>query len=361
MVVSNVKAISKLEDYRDNMVRQSNILIEAMCKASLNGQKFFELMVSMTNKENEEDDNPFYFRVKDLQQLFGIKSSGSAYVEIPRVTKELMGKVISYATSNTKLKQRPLLSMADHDSGTGIVGAKIHKDIKPFVKNLKDNYAEYQLKYIMGCKSNYSILLYKIAKMYGNNAQFIIDLNELKRILNAESYDRHDNFKRKVLDFAINEINEKTDITLTYENIKEGKKIKALEFTTTLNEKSLLGGLNKEILDEMIKVSDIINSLKNNTGGAEINQSVLTTLIEQKGYDTVKYYADNISSYVSVNTQNVVGLFIDAIKKHGTEKQYSKNVKAISQKCTVPQTQNYEQRKFEDSYFEDLYENVKSS
>lgn len=48
-------------------------------------------------------------------------------------------------------------------------------------------------------------------------------------------YDRMNNFKKKVLDLAVNEINEKTNITVSYEQKKQGKVI--VGFIFTVNEK----------------------------------------------------------------------------------------------------------------------------
>lgn len=356
---NNVRNIVEYEEYCDNLVRQSNFLVEAtsVAKLSLNGRKYFELLSSMVNQENENEDNPFYFRGKDLMKLFGIKSRGSAYTEFARVTKELMGKVISYRpdNNNKKLSQRPLLSMADHDSANGIIGSKVHIDIKPHLKNLKENYAEYKLKSIMGCKSNYSIILYKIAKMYGDNVEFIINIDELKTALDATSYERHDNFKRTVLDVAVNEINLRTDINLTYEYIKEGKKIIAIRFKSIENKNVQELDFSKEELEEIIKTSEIINSFKKNTNGADINQSTLTTLIDLKGTEVVKYYAENIQFFISNNTKNIQGIFVDAIKKHGTEKQYTKIVKLEK----TSQRNNFEQRELGDEYFDNFFDNGK--
>lgn len=43
-------------------------------------------------------------------------------------------------------------------------------------------------------------------------------------------YQRINNFKAKVLDFALSEINEKTDLTVNYEQIKKGRQISGFQF-----------------------------------------------------------------------------------------------------------------------------------
>lgn len=55
---------------------------------------------------------------------------------------------------------------------------------------------------------------------------------DFKKILKIEkkTYDRFDCITSKILKPAIEEINEKTDIQVKYETIKEGRKVCALKF-----------------------------------------------------------------------------------------------------------------------------------
>ena len=58
-------------------------------------------------------------------------------------------------------------------------------------------------------------------------------MSELKKILMVEdikSYDRFPDFRRKVLEIAIEEINEHTDIDLTMETITKGRKVVQVRF-----------------------------------------------------------------------------------------------------------------------------------
>jgi len=56
-------------------------------------------------------------------------------------------------------------------------------------------------------------------------------MNEAKRLMNAEGYERHQDFRREVLDVARREINAATDITVSCAPIKSGRKITGIRFT----------------------------------------------------------------------------------------------------------------------------------
>ena len=100
-------------------------------------------------------------------------------------------------------------------------------------------------------KSKYSPRLYELLKSEQYKRCFNYDLSDLKRLLNAERYELYGNFKQKVLDIALKEINETTDIYVEYEPIRTKKKYTAIRFTvraktTDENVKTLIDRKAKE-------------------------------------------------------------------------------------------------------------------
>ena len=55
--------------------------------------------------------------------------------------------------------------------------------------------------------------------------------------LNDDEYKDMSNFKKRVLDLAINEINEKTDLTVSYTQEKRGRTITGFKFTVRTKDK----------------------------------------------------------------------------------------------------------------------------
>ena len=59
-------------------------------------------------------------------------------------------------------------------------------------------------------------------------------VDEIRKRLDAETYDRYADFKRKVLTPAIKEINRfSDDISISYEEIRNGKKVEKIMFILT--------------------------------------------------------------------------------------------------------------------------------
>ncbi len=84
-------------------------------------------------------------------------------------------------------------------------------------------------------KSKYSLRLYELIMSFFYNKTntysryFAVD--ELRRLLDAEKYTKFFHFHEKVIRPAVEEINQYTDLNLSYDQIKEGKKTVAIKFT----------------------------------------------------------------------------------------------------------------------------------
>ena len=80
-------------------------------------------------------------------------------------------------------------------------------------------------------KSQYSIRLYELLKSVAGKELWYFEIDDLKNIFLCEKkYDRVNDFKKRIIEPSIEEINNKTDLNVTYEYFNEGKKIVGIEF-----------------------------------------------------------------------------------------------------------------------------------
>jgi plasmid replication initiation protein len=114
---------------------------------------------------------------------------------------------------------------------SGNIKIQISRRMKPYLLFLKERYTQYELLYTLAMKSQYSIRLYELLKSYEYQRKRIFDIEELKLRLSAEHYKRFPDFKRKVLDRALEEINTLSDLDVTYTIIKESRRFAKIEFT----------------------------------------------------------------------------------------------------------------------------------
>jgi len=114
----------------------------------------------------------------------------------------------------------------------GCVELVFASDVIPLITRLEARYTEYELKQVVGLQSEYAIRLYELIiqwRSVGKTNQ--ISLYELREKLGlVDEYKRIEAFKRRVLDLAVKQINEHTDITVEYDQHKQGKVITGFTF-----------------------------------------------------------------------------------------------------------------------------------
>lgn len=122
----------------------------------------------------------------------------------------------------------------------GCVELVFASDVIPLITRLEARYTEYELKQVVGLRSEYAIRLYELVIQWRSVGKTNpISLAELREKLGLiDEYKRIEAFKRRVLDLAITQINEYTDIIVDYEQHKQGKVITGFTFKFRIKTKA---------------------------------------------------------------------------------------------------------------------------
>lgn len=211
------------------LVTKANTLITSNYDLSLEEQRLI-LTLASTVQPNDEDFKPYRFSIKEFMDLLGVETK-SKYSVIPKITKELMQKVLEIKQEN-KIIQVAWLSSAEYEKGTGIVELEFSPKLKPFMLGLKEFYTSYRLKNVLELKGKYSIRMYEILKSNEFKNIAVINIDELRKILKADkgSYLIYQNFKNRIILQAQKELKDFTDISFDFEEIKTGRKVTSIKF-----------------------------------------------------------------------------------------------------------------------------------
>ena len=116
------------------------------------------------------------------------------------------------------------------EKGSSTINIKLDDNLKPYLLNLKENYTQFPLEHIIKMKSKYGIALYEILKSYAYKFKLTIELDILKEKLDCLNYTDNSNFKKKVINPALKDINTYTDLKVDVEYKKQGKQTKYIIF-----------------------------------------------------------------------------------------------------------------------------------
>lgn len=248
----NQKQVLTLNELSKRKVVEHNSLITSIAKMDKTPLKMFELAVSYINTEEPPKDNIVYLSKRDLFAFFKVSDNDkhSRFKEaIEKMQKQAFFQIKEEAGKGFKFKSIvpiPYVEWTDyHDE----VKIEFHREIMPYLINLKKNFTQHALSDIAELNSKYSIILYRWLSMNYNQYEHYsvkggrradqvesyrnpsISVKELRIMTDTiNEYKDMNNFTKKVLNKPLEEINTHTSFNVTYEKVKKGRSIDSIVF-----------------------------------------------------------------------------------------------------------------------------------
>lgn len=198
------------------------------------------LLYCFITQINTEDTDFKQYKVhkKEIEKMIGLELD---FNSIDKATTNLMKpfKIETRAmTDKNSFKKRNLFSSIDFSNNE--FSFRFNEEMKEHLIGLKNNFVSAKfIGTVSKMKSIYSKRIYFMLKQRLLLKTWVIEVDILRDKLvdpKSESLNIFNNFKRKVLDTAMNEINAYSDICFDYEFIKEGRSIKSIKFNINKNE-----------------------------------------------------------------------------------------------------------------------------
>ena len=221
-----------------NYVVQANNLIAGKQSLSINSAKILRSAIMQIQKDDTEL-KPYVITTRELADLLHI-TTDNIYRVIDNVSDEL---ITSYAEARAeygerkKFKKISWVSFCEYDSEIGFA-IKLNQDMKPYLLNLKERYTQYTLDNILSMKSVYGIRIFELLQekiisrvLPKQGTDIILSVQYIRECCDCEDkYERFSQFKTRVLDRAVEEIERVTMYTLSYSYIKKGRMIESIVF-----------------------------------------------------------------------------------------------------------------------------------
>lgn len=248
----NQKQVLTLNELSKRKVVEHNSLITSIAKMDKTPLKMFELAVSCINTEEPPKDNTVYLSKRDLFAFFKVSDNDKhrRFKEaVEKMQKQAFFQIKEEEGKGFKFKSIvpiPYVEWTDyHDE----VKIEFHREIMPYLINLKKNFTQHALSEISELNSKYSIILYRWLSMNYNQYEHYsakggrrteqvesyrnpsISVKELRIMTDTvNEYQRFTNFTKKILDIPLKEINAYTSFNVTYEKVKKGRSIDSIVF-----------------------------------------------------------------------------------------------------------------------------------
>ena len=247
----------------NDLVVKSNTLINASYSLTLAEQRLIGLAIVKANNQHKEVDTNTMLVVTAAEYVDMFKvDRAAAYMALKDASERLFSRYFTYdiysreygkeydlkpprklSTSDDliKVKSRWVQKIAYREK-SGAVYFQFSTDLIPLITNLKEYFTSCYLSQTSDFSSTYATRLFELLMQWkSTNSIPVMALHELRNSLGVEEnqYKLVADFKKRVLDIAVNQINETTDYKIEYEQHKEGRTITGFSFKFKLkNSKS---------------------------------------------------------------------------------------------------------------------------
>lgn len=229
-------------DEKKQLIVKGNALINAAYRLDLTEQRLI-LMSTVRARENGTGitaDKPLVVRAEDYAEQFKVTRQ-AAYMALKEATTGLFERQFTYEQvtqrGNREMVKSRWVSQVSYIDAEGTVSIVLAPSVVPLITRLEKEFTRYDLEQVSGLTSGYAVRLYELLiawRSTGKTPEF--SLEELRKRLGVSEgeYKLMRHFKARILNFAITQINENTDITAAYDQHKRGRSITGFSFSFDL-------------------------------------------------------------------------------------------------------------------------------
>ncbi|MEK5744214.1 replication initiation protein RepM [Acinetobacter schindleri] len=222
-----------------DLVVKDNALINASYNLDLVEQRLILLAIVEARGSGKgiNANDPLEVHAESYINQFNVARQ-TAYQALKDACKDLFARQFSYQEINKRGNVENVLSRwvseiryIDDEATVKLIFAPA---IVPLITRLEEQFTKYELQQISNLSSAYAVRLYELLIAWRSTGQTpVIELTEFRNKIGIldDEYTRMGNFKDRVLNLAIAQINEHTDITVKYEQHKKGRNISGFSFS----------------------------------------------------------------------------------------------------------------------------------
>ena len=220
-----------------NLVVKTNRLNTVTQNLSLTEVRIMQLAIVDARETGKglSTDKPMTISASRYAEAFGV-SRQSAYEAILKAEKSLFDRRFSFLDDDDKMVKSRWVQRVKYLDDEASIEVILTYDVVKEVTRI-DGYEQFFTQYLLEqtahMNSAYSVRLYELLVQWKTAKKTpVFELQQFREQLGVENneYQRMYDFKNRVLDVAVKEINEKTDIQTSYDQVKRGRKIIGFKF-----------------------------------------------------------------------------------------------------------------------------------
>ena len=222
----------------DLTISKANTFVQASYSMTLDEMRVLALTLGVFDPINPK--RGFEFTVAEFCEHFPDVDPKSAYTQVQNAIRKISSRWMTLQNDARVLHEVAFVTDRVYFKKEGRFYIEFHEKLLPYIANLKNKYTKYQLVNIGAFTSTHTIRLYELCSQYKLLGEREIPLNDLKDWLQVTGkYELYSDFRKRVLEPSVEEINAKSDLRVSVDTIKRGRTIVALKFTISVKKKAV--------------------------------------------------------------------------------------------------------------------------
>ena len=221
-----------------DLVVKSNKLVQALQTLTLSETRLLQLAIVDARETGQglSTDEPLELSAIRYAKAFNV-SPDAAYLALIEAEDSLFKRQFTITNEDGSLTKSRWIQDANYRKGEGRILVTLTRVVIEHVTKIdgfEQYFTSYHLRKTSEFKSVYAVRLYELLMQWKSIGKTpLFELNKFRSQLGigVNEYTRMEAFKRRVLDIAIDQINEFSDINLKYEQHKKGRSISGFSFS----------------------------------------------------------------------------------------------------------------------------------
>lgn len=323
----------------DNYVFKSNNLIESNYNLTTNEQRLVYLAIKklkpkfvksnvkpseLATYASTQSFGNIKIYVNEFKKEFGL-SGNSFYERLSEASASLFDRKFMYFNDKGNFVEKRWVITSEYDKNNNYISITFHPDLILDLLIFKTKYGKLQYNVSKYLNTNYSFRMYELLKNYAYKGERVMSVKEIRQKLEMEDKTYADSytFKINVIDKSIELINKYSDINISYDVIRKGRKTDGFKFYITIEKDEMALDVYSERPEEehVINVNRIVGHELTDYQVNKITNYSLEAIkefgIDMGLYDFIEEKVKIINEYAENNkVANFYSMLEGAVRKN---------------------------------------------
>lgn len=218
-------------------VYKSNALVEASYRLSVYEQRIILACIAQVRRDKPLTDQQLY--AVSAQQIADMTGTqlGTAYQNLKAASERLFERRVTLheapnGKGSDKVRLTRWVQTVEYREAEGMVALRFGTDMVPYLSQLTEQFTRYALADVARMDSAHAIRLYELLCQWRDTGEREVSIEWLREAFQLEGkYPAIKDFKRRVIEPAVEQINELSPLWVKWDQRKTGRRVSHLTFT----------------------------------------------------------------------------------------------------------------------------------